>query len=148
MWSTKRSFPREAFPLKKENNNKNNNKSVEDVVTLGQQSLRNQYLPHFESKSYQINSIKSCSSSSLSNNTKGTFRILRNFQLWLNLILGEKIIQYSRTFAPQVQTSWNQAHAPLLVMRAFQRPQEHDLKHPGFGGSHNYKTKQTTFLHR
>jgi hypothetical protein len=27
----------------------------------------------------------------------------------------EEIIQYSRTFAPQVQTSWNQAHAPLLV---------------------------------
>jgi hypothetical protein len=24
-------------------------------------------------------------------------------------------VQYSRTFAPQVQTSWNQAHAPLLV---------------------------------
>jgi hypothetical protein len=29
-----------------------------------QKSLKNQYLPHFESKSYQINSIKSCSSSS------------------------------------------------------------------------------------
>jgi len=27
----------------------------------------------------------------------------------------EKIIQYSRTFAPQVQTPWNQADAPLLV---------------------------------
>jgi hypothetical protein len=29
-----------------------------------QKSLRNQYLPHSESKSYQINSIKSCSSRS------------------------------------------------------------------------------------
>jgi len=27
----------------------------------------------------------------------------------------EKIIQYSRTFAQQVQTSWNQAHGLLLV---------------------------------
>jgi hypothetical protein len=27
-----------------------------------QKSLKNQHLPHFESKSYQINSIKSCSS--------------------------------------------------------------------------------------
>jgi hypothetical protein len=30
----------------------------------GQKSLLNQYLPHSESKSYQINSIKSCSSRS------------------------------------------------------------------------------------
>ncbi len=29
-----------------------------------QKSLQNQYLPHFESESYQINSIKSCSSRS------------------------------------------------------------------------------------
>jgi hypothetical protein len=29
-----------------------------------QKSFRNQYLPHSESKSYQINSIKSCSSRS------------------------------------------------------------------------------------
>jgi hypothetical protein len=51
----------------------------------------------------------------LSNNTKSTFQFLRNFQLQFNLIFSEKIIQYLRTFAPQVQTSWNQAHAPLLV---------------------------------
>jgi len=51
----------------------------------------------------------------LSNNTKGTFQFLRNFQLRLNLIFSEEIIQYSRTFALQVQMSWNQAHAPLLV---------------------------------
>jgi hypothetical protein len=30
----------------------------------GYKSLKNQYLPHSESKSYQINSIKSCSSRS------------------------------------------------------------------------------------
>jgi hypothetical protein len=42
------------------------------------------------------------------------------------------MIQYSRTFAPQVQTIWNQAHAPLLLTsRAFQRLHGHDLKHPG-----------------
>jgi hypothetical protein len=27
----------------------------------------------------------------------------------------EKIIQFSKTFALQVQTSWNQAHAPFLI---------------------------------
>jgi hypothetical protein len=40
-----------------------------------QKSLKNKYLQYSESKSYQINSIKSCSSS-LSNNTKGTFQFL------------------------------------------------------------------------
>jgi hypothetical protein len=29
--------------------------------------------------------------------------------------LSKEIIQYSRTFAWQVQMPWNQAHAPLLV---------------------------------
>jgi hypothetical protein len=62
-----------------------------------------QYLSHSESKSYQINSIKS------------SHQDLSNFQLQFNLIFSDEIIQYSRTFAPQVQTSWNQAHAPLLV---------------------------------
>ncbi len=32
----------------------------------------------------------------LSNNTKGTFQFLWNFQLWFNLIFIEEIIQYSR----------------------------------------------------
>jgi hypothetical protein len=76
-----------------------------------QKSLKNQYLPHSESKSYQMNSAHQ----DLSKNTKGTFQFLRNFQLRLDLIFSEEIIQYSRTFALQVQTSWNQAHAPLLV---------------------------------
>jgi hypothetical protein len=48
-------------------------------------SLKNQYLPQFQSKSYQINSIKS-SHQDLSNNTKGTFQFLQNFQLQFNLI--------------------------------------------------------------
>jgi len=76
-------------------------------------SLKNQYLPHFQSKFYQINSLKS-SHQDLSKNTKGTFQFLQNFQLQFNLIFSEEIIQYSRTFAPQVQMSWNQAHAPLI----------------------------------
>jgi hypothetical protein len=35
----------------------------------------------------------------VSNNTKGTFQFLQNFQLQFNLIFSEEIIQYSRTFA-------------------------------------------------
>ncbi len=94
-----------------------------------QKSLKKQYLPHSESKSYQINSINPAHRGP-SKNTKGTFQFLQNFQLQFNLIFSEEIIQYSRTFALQVQKSWNQAHAPILL-RAFQRHQEHDLKHPG-----------------
>ncbi len=45
----------------------------------------------------------------LSNNTKGTIQFLGNFQLQFNLIFSEEIIQYSRTFAPQVQMPWKQS---------------------------------------
>jgi hypothetical protein len=111
-----------------------------------QKSSKNQYLPHSESKSYQINSIKSWSSRSFQQH-KGTFQFLPNFQLWFNLICSEEIIQYSRTFAPQVQTSWNQANAPLLIESSPKTPRTRS-EASQFGGSHNYKTKQTTFLHR
>ncbi len=58
----------------------------------------------------------------LSNNTKGTFQFLQKFQLWFNSIFSEEIIQYSRTFAMQVQTPWNQTHAPLLLKSFPKRP--------------------------
>ncbi len=80
----------------------------------------------------------------LSNNTKGTLQFLRNFQLWFNLIFSEEIIQYSRTFAQQVQTSWNQPHAPLLV-ESFPKTSRTWPEASQFGGSHNYKTK-TNYL--
>ncbi len=105
-----------------------------------QKSLKNKYLRHSESKSYQRNSIKS-SSSSLSNNTKCIFQFLRNFQLQFNLILSEDIIHYSRTFVPQVQTSWSQAHASLLV-ESFPKIPRIRSEASRFSGSHNYKTKQ------
>jgi hypothetical protein len=70
-----------------------------------QKSLKNQYLRHSGSKSYQINSIESNPAhQDLSNNTKGTFQFLRNFQLPFNLIFSQEIIQYSRTSAQEVQT--------------------------------------------
>ncbi len=115
-----------------------------------QKSLKkNQYLPHSESKSHQINSIKSAHQD-LSNNAKGTFQFLWNFQLQFDLIFSEEIIQYSRTFAPQFQTSRNQAHTPLLVesFPKTSRTRSEASEASWFGGSYNYKTKQTTFLHR
>ncbi len=45
------------------------------------------------------------------------------------------------TFAPQVQMSWNQAQAPLLV-QSFPKTPRTQCEASQFGGSHNYKTKQ------
>ncbi len=72
----------------------------------------------------------------LSNYTKATFQFLWNFQLWLNLILTEEIVQYSRTFASQVWMSWNQAHAPLLV-KGFPKTSRTWSEASWLGGSHN-----------
>jgi hypothetical protein len=44
-----------------------------------QKSLKNQYLPHSESKSYQINSIESCSSSSFQEHQKAHSNSSENF---------------------------------------------------------------------
>jgi hypothetical protein len=65
-----------------------------------QKSFKNHYLPHSEYKSYQINSIKSCSSRS-SNNTKGIFQFLWNFQLRFNLIFSS-IFKNFCTTSPNV----------------------------------------------
>jgi hypothetical protein len=74
-------------------------------------------------------------------NTKGTFQFLQNFQLRFNLIFCEEIFQYLRTFASQVQTSWNRAHAPLLV-KSFLKILGTWSEASWFGGSHNYKRKE------
>ncbi len=76
----------------------------------------------------------------LSNNTKGTFQFLRNFQF--NLIFSEEIIQYSRT---QVQTTWNQADAPLLLKSFPKRPRTRP-EASRFSGSHKYKQNNTNKL--
>jgi hypothetical protein len=78
----------------------------------------------------------------LSKNTKGTFQFLQNSQPRFNLIFSEKIIQHSRTFAPQVQMSWNQAHAPLLI-ESFPKRRRTQSEASRFGGSHNFKQNKT-----
>jgi hypothetical protein len=105
-----------------------------------QKSLKNQYLPPSQCKPYQINSIKCYSSRSFQQHQRH-IQFLRNVQLRFNLIFCEEIIQYSRTFAPQLQTSWNQAYAPLLVENFPETPRTWS-ETSGFGGSHNYNTKQ------
>jgi hypothetical protein len=98
-----------------------------------QKSLKNQYLPHSESKSYQINSIKSCSSRSFQQHQRHTPIPLKNFSY--------DLIYFS------VKMLWNPAHAPVLV-ESFPKIPRTWSKASQFGGSHNYKTKKTTFLHR
>jgi hypothetical protein len=97
-----------------------------------QKWLWNQYLPHSESKSYQIYSIKSYSSRSFQQYQR-TFEFPPKFQLGFILIFSEEIIQYSRTFALQVQTPWNHAHAPLFVqsyiLRTFMDDVRWNLRH-------------------
>ncbi len=54
----------------------------------------------------------------------------------------KKSFQYSRTFPLQVQMSWNQAHAPLLIESFRKTPRRTWSEASWFRGSHNYKTKQ------
>jgi hypothetical protein len=53
------------------------------------------------------------------------------FSYDFNLFFSEEIIQYSRTFAPQLQTSWNQAYAPLLVESFPETPRTRSEASPG-----------------
>ncbi len=112
-----------------------------------QKSPKNQYPPHSKSKSHQINSIKSCSSRSFQQHQRH-IPIPLKFSAPILFIFNEEIIQYSKTFAPQVQTHVTKPMHPSSL-RAFQRHHEHDLKHPIWWISYlQNKTKQTTFLHR
>jgi hypothetical protein len=75
-------------------------------------------------------------------------QFLQNFQLQFNLNFSEEIIQYSRTFAREVQMPLNQAHAPLLI-KSFPKTPRMRSEACRFSGSRKYKqNKQTTFLHR
>ncbi len=113
--------------------------------------LKIKYLPHSEiqilpNKFHEILLLKI-----FSRNTKGTFQFVqKNFDYDLfsfHFIFSEEIIQYSRTFALPVQKSWNQAHAPLLIESFPMTPRTRTWSIPIRWTPHNYKTKQTTFLH-
>jgi hypothetical protein len=68
-------------------------------------SLKNKYLPQSQSKNYQINFIKPCSSRSFQQHQRH-IPIPPKFSAMIqfNLIFNEEISQYSRAFSPQVQT--------------------------------------------
>ncbi len=95
-----------------------------------QKSLKIQYLPHSESKSYQINSIKSCSSRYLQQHQrhipippKLSATILFNFE-WRK----HSIFKNFCTASPNIM--YQEAHAPLLV-KSFPKTPRTRSKHPG-----------------
>ncbi len=97
--------------------------------SAAEKRLQNQGLPYCESKSYQINSIKSCSFQKIQLNFQSRNRsIFKNFS----------------TASPNVMepSPCTPASAELSMTPRTR------CETSRFGGSHNYKIKQTTFLHR
>ncbi len=88
-----------------------------------QKSLKNQYLPHSKSKPYQINPIKSCSSRSF-------LPPKISAMIWFYFIFSEKIIIFKNfcTASPNIMEP--SPCTPPSSLRAVQRHQEHNLKHP------------------
>jgi hypothetical protein len=101
-----------------------------------QKSLRNQYFPHFESKSYQINSIKSSASRSFQTTSKAHSNSFEIFSYDFPLIFNEKIFNIQELWHRKSKRSWNQAHAPLLI-KSFPKTPRTQSKASRFRGSHN-----------
>jgi hypothetical protein len=85
---------------------------------------QNQYLPHSESKSYQINSIKSCSSKSSQQHQR-------------HIPIPPKYSATKKSF--NIHMPWNQAHVPLLI-KSFPKTPRTQSEASQFSGSDNYKT--------
>jgi hypothetical protein len=84
----------------------------------------------------------------LSKNTKGTFQLLRNFQLSFNLIFSEKIFNIQELLHHKSKHHGTKPMHPS-PSRAIQRDQEPNMKHSGLLDLISTKqNKQTTLLHR
>jgi hypothetical protein len=82
----------------------------------------------------------------LSNNIKGKFQFLRNFQLWFQFNFREEIIQSSRTFFHRKSKRYGTKPMHPSSSRAFQRDQERELKHPGSLDLISTKQNKTNYL--
>jgi hypothetical protein len=110
-----------------------------------QKSLKNQYLPHSKSKSCRINSMKSCSSRSFQQHQRARSNSSKIFSYDLIEFSVMKSFNTQRTFAPQVQTPWNQAYAPLLVESFQTKDVKNTIWSIQFGRSHKLQNK-TNYL--
>jgi hypothetical protein len=95
-----------------------------------QKSLYNQYLPHSKSKSYQINSIKSFSSISFQQHRRHIPIPPKNLATILLQLLVKKSFNIQELLHHQYKRHETKRMHPFLSI-AFQRHQEHNLKHPG-----------------
>jgi hypothetical protein len=109
-----------------------------------QNSLKNQYLPHSDPKSYQINSIKSCPSRSFQQHQrhipippKFSAIIQFNFQ-WKN----HSIFKNFCTTSPNAMEP--SPCTPLV--ESFPQTARTRSEASWFGGSHNYKNKVPSFM--
>ncbi len=107
-----------------------------------QNSFKNQYLPHSESKSYQINSIKSRSFQQHQRHIpiplKFSAMIQFNFQ-WRN----HSIFKNFCTTSPNIMEP--SRCTPLI--ESFPKTPRTWSEASWYGGSHSYKTEQMTLLH-
>jgi len=98
-----------------------------------QKSLKNPYLPHSESKSYKINSIKSCSSRSFQEHQRHIPIPLKNLAT-----IYFKFQWRNHSIFKNLQS---QAHAPLLL-KSFPKTPRTWCEASWFNGSPIYNTKQ------
>ncbi len=119
-------------------------------IFSGRNHLKNQYLPHFESKSYQINSIKILLIKIFATTSKAHSNSSSIFSYDLIWFSVKKPFNIQELLHCKSERHGTKAHAPLLVESfPFQRDQECDLKASWFGGSHRYKTnKLPSFIDR
>ncbi len=92
-----------------------------------QKSVLNQYLPHSESKSYHINSIKSCSSRFFQQHQRH-IPILPNFHLQFIFILVKKSFDIQELLYHKSKCHETKSMHPSSL-RAFRRDREHNLNH-------------------
>jgi hypothetical protein len=109
-----------------------------------QNSLQNQYFSHSESKSYQINSIKILLIKIFSTTSKAH----SNSSYDLILFWVKKSFNIPELLHCKSKHHGTKRMYPSSSLKAFQRPPTTRSQASRFCGSHNYKTKQTTFLHR
>ncbi len=97
-----------------------------------QKSLQNQCLPHSESKSYQINSIKSCSSKSFQQHQ-------RHIPFPPKYSATKKSFNIQHFLHRKSNCHGTKAYAPLLV-ESFPKTPRTQSEASRFSGSDNYKT--------
>jgi len=117
-------------------------------IFSGKKSLKNQYLSHSESKSYQINSIKSCSLRSFQEHQKpihsNSSEILSYDLISFHFQWKSHSIFKNFCTARSKCCHGTKAHACMHTSssRAFPKTPRTWSQASLFSGSHNYKTKQ------